>query len=71
MTLSVALKKAIEESGMAHLAIERETGVQRASIMHFLRGTGTFRLDKADILAEYFGIKISAPKQKRTRKGNR
>ncbi len=39
-------------------AIERETGVVRQSLMKFARGEQSLRLDKADILAEYFGIDV-------------
>lgn len=39
-------------------AIERDTGVVRQSLMKFARGEQSLRLDKADILAEYFGIEV-------------
>ena len=39
-------------------AIERDTGVLRQSLMKFARGEQSLRLDKADILAEYFGIDV-------------
>jgi plasmid maintenance system antidote protein VapI len=38
--------------------IEREAGVQRASVMRFLRGEQSLRLDVADRLAAYFGLKL-------------
>jgi plasmid maintenance system antidote protein VapI len=50
------LKRAIAQSGQPFMAIERATGVQRASLLRFLRGETSLRLDKADDLAEYFGI---------------
>lgn len=37
-------------------AVERATGVKRQSMMKFVRGEQSLRLDKADSLAEYFGI---------------
>jgi plasmid maintenance system antidote protein VapI len=55
-TMSDVLRKAIAESGMAHIAIERATGVKRASVMRFLRGETSLRLDVADRLAAYFGL---------------
>jgi plasmid maintenance system antidote protein VapI len=58
-----ALKRAIAESGMAHIAIERETGVKRQSIMKFMRGETSLRLDIADRLAAYFGLELR-PKRK-------
>jgi plasmid maintenance system antidote protein VapI len=57
-TMTAMLKKAISESGMAHIAIERATGVKRASIMRFMRGETSLRLDLADRLAAYFGLEV-------------
>jgi plasmid maintenance system antidote protein VapI len=63
-TMSEVLKRAIIESGMAHIAIERATGVKRASIMRFLRGETSLRLDMADKLAVYFDLELR-PKRKK------
>jgi hypothetical protein len=63
-TISDALKHAIFQSRMAHIALERETGVQRGSIMRFLRGEQSIRLDLADKLAGYFGLELR-PKRKK------
>ena len=52
------LKNAIAESGMPLIALERETGVKRASIMRFLRGETSLRLDVADKLAVFFGLEL-------------
>jgi hypothetical protein len=45
-------------------ALERETGVTRASIMRFVKGTQSLRLDKADRLAAFFGLELR-PKRKK------
>ncbi|MBX7255705.1 MAG: hypothetical protein K1Y02_05050 [Candidatus Hydrogenedentes bacterium] len=55
-SITETLRAAIVESGVSHRAIETATGVQRASIMRFVRGTQSLRLDIADRLAEFFGI---------------
>jgi plasmid maintenance system antidote protein VapI len=60
------LRRAIAESGMAHIAIERATGVKRQSLMWFMRGERSLRLDIADRLAVFFGIEARI---KRKRKG--
>lgn len=60
-TISEMLRRAIRESGIPLKRIETETGVQRMSIDRFLNGK-SLRLDKADILCEYFGIEISRKK---------
>ena len=56
--LSDVLKQALAESGLARIALERATGVKRASIMRFLHGKTSLRLDKADRLAAYFGLEL-------------
>jgi len=48
---------------MAHIAIERATGVKRGSIMRFLRGETSLRLDKADALAALFGLELMRKKR--------
>jgi plasmid maintenance system antidote protein VapI len=56
--ISDLLRRTIIESGEAHKAIERSTGVSRASIMRFVRGERFLRLDMADRLAEHFGLEL-------------
>jgi plasmid maintenance system antidote protein VapI len=63
-SLTEALRRAIAESGMAHIAIARATGVQRMSIVRFLNGTQSLRLDAADKLAAFFGLQLLRPKRK-------
>lgn len=46
-------------------AIERETGVQRLSIVRFIRGEQSIRLDVADKLAAYFGLALQPIKAKK------
>ena len=43
-----------------YLALEKETGVQRASIRRFVNGERTLRLDVADKLADFFGLELRA-----------
>jgi plasmid maintenance system antidote protein VapI len=52
------LRKTVAQSGVPLLVLQRETGVKRASIMRFLRGQQSLRLDKADALADYFGLRL-------------
>jgi transcriptional regulator with XRE-family HTH domain len=59
------LKKAIAETGVSHAELERETGVTRASIMRFMRGETSLRLDIADKLATYLDVEVSWRKGKR------
>ena len=70
--ISDLLRRTIVSSGVAYKALERETGVQRGSIMRFVRGSQSLRLDKADKLAAYFGLVLvpsaGQAKPKTTRK---
>jgi plasmid maintenance system antidote protein VapI len=61
-SISDALRQTIVESGLSYNALQRETGVTRASIMRFVRGDQSIRLDMADRLAEYFGLALSKRK---------
>ena len=63
-TMTDALKQAIEESGLTVLEIERATSVKRASVLRFMRGETSLRLDIADRLAAYFGLAVVKRKGK-------
>ena len=57
-TLSEMIRRSIVESGVSYSTLERETGVTRASIMRFVRGDQSIRLDMADRFAAYFGLEL-------------
>ena len=46
-------------------AVARATGLKRQSLMKFMRGEQSLRLDLADELAGYFEIECSYTKRKR------
>ncbi len=56
--ISDLLRRTIAESGISYNALQKETGVTRASIMRFVRGDQSIRLDMADRLATYFGLEL-------------
>lgn len=60
--LTDPLRKAIVESGISMLALSRETGIARASLIRFRRGETSLRLDVADKLAVYFGLELNRRK---------
>ena len=64
--LRQSVSKAIKSEQTTYLALERETGVTRASIMRFVKGTRTLRLDMADRLAARFGLALTANEQRKT-----
>ena len=57
-TITTALRRAIVKSEVPYLRLERETGVARRSIVRFVRGERSLRLDMADRLAAYFGLEL-------------
>jgi plasmid maintenance system antidote protein VapI len=57
-TITEVLKNAIVESRISYKALSRETGVARASIQRFIDGRQSIRLDMADRLAAYFGLRL-------------
>jgi plasmid maintenance system antidote protein VapI len=56
--ISNLLRRTIAESGISYNALQRETGVTRASIMRFVRGNQSIRLDMADRLAAFFDLEL-------------
>jgi plasmid maintenance system antidote protein VapI len=62
--ITALLKRTIIESGIPYKALERETGVKRSSIQRFVDGRQSIRLDMADRLAAFFGLRILAEKPK-------
>ena len=52
------LKTAIEESGLSAYRISQDTGLVVSSILRFVNGETSLRLDKADLLAEYLGLEL-------------
>lgn len=58
MPFAEALRRAIRDSGLPYLTLEQKTGVHRASISRFMAGQRTLRLNVADQLAAFFGLKV-------------
>ena len=67
--ITALLKRTITESGIPYKALERETGVKRSSIQRFVDGRQSIRLDLADRLVAYFGLRILAEKKRPTTEG--
>ena len=63
-SMTTLLRHCLAESESLRL-VERETGVKRQSMMKFVRGEQSLRLDMADRLAAYFGIRCRPPKRGR------
>ena len=52
------LRRTIIDSGVSYKSLSWETGVARASIQRFVDGRQSIRLDMADRLAEFFGLRV-------------
>lgn len=57
-TITDVLKAAIERSGLTLYRIGRGAGIPESSLLRFMRGETSVRLDKADRLAAYFGLRL-------------
>jgi len=71
--LTDPLRNAIIESQTPLLVLAKATGIARASLIRFRRGETSLRLDVADRLATYFGMRLAAaprPKGTTKRKAN-
>lgn len=66
--LTAAIKQAIRESELSYKALERASGVKRQSLMKFMAGEQSLRLDMADKLAACFGLQIAHKPAHRPRK---
>ena len=62
--ISEILRAAINASELSFLALERETGVIRQSLMPFARGEVGINIDAADKLAAYFGLELKPATRK-------
>jgi ribosome-binding protein aMBF1 (putative translation factor) len=56
--LTDAIKAAIERSGLPRGRIAKETGIDKSNLRRFLRGVKSFRLDTADKLAAFLGLRL-------------
>jgi len=64
MPFTEALRQAIRDSELPYLKLEQKTGVHRASISRFMTGERSLRLDVADKLAAYLGLRLTVTKKK-------
>ena len=56
--LTNVLKAAIEKCGLTYYRIAKDTGIDETNLGRFMRGDMSIRLDKADILAAYLGLRL-------------
>jgi len=58
-TLTDVLRAAMEQSGLTIYRIGKATGIDAANLRRFARGEMSIRLDKADRLAAYLGLRLT------------
>lgn len=58
-TITETLRRAILDSELPFLQLEKRTGVLRQVLMKFARGEQSMRLDMADKLADFFNLEIT------------
>lgn len=59
-TMTEVLQAAIENSGLTRYRIAADTGIEETSLLRFMAGETSLRLDKADVLARYLGLQLVA-----------
>jgi plasmid maintenance system antidote protein VapI len=64
-TMTDVLRAAIERSSLTRYRIAKDTGIPETSLMRFVRGETSLRLDKADALADYLGLELVKRKAKK------
>jgi hypothetical protein len=57
-TLTDGLRAAILQSGLTYYRIGKATGIDETNLGRFVRGELSIRLDKADRLAAYLGLRL-------------
>ena len=57
-TITEVLKATIQQSGLTHYRVGRGAGIPESSLLRFMRGETSLRLDKADRLAAYLGLRL-------------
>ncbi len=56
--LTDPIRQAMRDSGLSYYRISHDTGIVDTSLIRFANGETSLRLDKADLLAEYFDLKL-------------
>ena len=63
-SMTKVLRRELERSEASINSISNATGIQKASLIRFLDGRTSLRLDKADLLAKFFSLELG-PRRRR------
>jgi hypothetical protein len=58
-TMTAVLQKEVQDSGLTLYRIAKDTGIVGTSLLRFMQGETSLRLDKADVLADYLGLELT------------
>ena len=58
LMMTEVLRTAIRDSGLSAYRISKDTGLAVTSIIRFVEGETSLRLDRADVLADYLGLEL-------------
>jgi len=67
--MTETLRTAIRDSGLSAYRISKDTGLVVTSIIRFVEGETSLRLDKADVLAEYLGLELLKTRKAKNQDG--
>src|SRR5262245_39063489 len=59
--LAEQLRQAVRACGLSLNQLARETGLHQAQLSRFLRGERSMRLEAAEKLCEYLGLRLTGP----------
>ena len=65
MTISDQLRDAIRKYGSVY-AVARDSGVSQSGLQRFVTEQRDLRLETADRLADFFGMRLTRPTRKRS-----
>ncbi len=63
MTLADQLKRVIDESGLSLYAVSEGSGVDYSAVYRFYHGQRDIQLSTADLLTDFFQMKLTRPKR--------
>jgi plasmid maintenance system antidote protein VapI len=63
MSLTTQLRSAIKNSGVSLYRVAKDSGVSYAVVQRFVNGERQIKMDAADKLADYLGMRLTRAKR--------
>lgn len=64
-SVTEALRECLIQTGWTYQRMADETGLNKAALLRFVQSRQSLRLDKADELVAFFGLRVSNAKPRR------